>query len=115
MFWRKKPAEAKPAEVKAELKKPKEKKLSPSDILVKQIEQLGPEQSISYRLPETFGGGLVVVELNPQYPKKGRKYILNTEKIVDGKPAGRRSHLWDSNKTGDIARWILDRMGEPFS
>jgi len=114
MFWKKKEAAVKPTEAKAEPPKAKEKKLSPKDIIVRKIEQLSPEQTISYRLPETYGGGLVIVELNPEYPAKGRKYILSTEKIASGKPTGQRSRLWDSNKPKDMAGWIIDRGGELF-
>ena len=111
MFWKKKPA----TEAKATEAKPKVKKLSPKEIMSNQFEQLGPGQCLSYRLPETYGGGLAVVELNPQYPTKGRMYIVSTEKIVGDKPAGQRSRLWDSNKAKDVAGWIIDRGGELFS
>jgi len=111
MFWKKKQTEAKAKEAKPQ----KAKKLSPKEIMINQIEQLGPGQSVSYRLPETYGGGLAVVELNSQYPTKGRMYILSTEKIVGGKPARQRSRLWDSNKAKDMAGWIIDRGGELFS
>ena len=115
MFWKKKEAAVKPTEAKAEPPKSKEKKLSPKDIIVSKIEQLSLEQTISYRLPETYGGGLVVVELNPEYPAKGRMYILSTEKIAGGKPIVKRGRLWDSDKPKDIASWIIDRGGELFS
>jgi len=111
MFWRKKQTETKVTEAKPK----KVKKLSPREIIGNQIEQLGLGQSLSYRLPETYGGGLAVVELNPEYPGKGKKYVLKTDKIVEGKPAGKRSRLWDSDKPKDIAGWILDRNGELFS
>ena len=111
MFWKKKQTEAKPVEPKPQ----KAKKLSPKEIMMNQIEQLGAGQSLSYRLPETFGGGLAVVELNPQYPGRGKKYVLSTDAIVEGKPAGKRSRLWDSDKPKDLAGWILERNGELFS
>jgi hypothetical protein len=79
------------------------KKLSPNEVIANQIGQLDPGQSLSYRLPETFGGGLAVVELNTEYPGKGKKYVLSTDKIVEGKPAGKRSRIWDSDKPKDIA------------
>ena len=85
MFWRRKRAQA-----KAEPPKPKAKKLSPKDTIENQSEQLGPGQTVSYRPLETYGGSLAVVELNPRYPGKGRRYILSTEEIVNGKPAGKR-------------------------
>lgn len=104
MFWRKKNAE-----------KPKEKKLSPNEVVINKIEQLTSGQALSYRLPETYGGGLAVVELNPQYPKKGKKYIMSTEELVVNKPSGKRRRLWDSDKPKDMAAWILDRNGALFT
>ena len=103
MFWKKRQQE------------PKAKKLSPKEIMSNQIEQLSPGQTLSYRLPETYGGGLVIVELNPQYPKKGRKYVLSTEKLVDGKPAGERCHFLDYDKPKDLSNWVLERQGKLFS
>ncbi len=107
MFGKKKQDEA----------KPKGGKLSPKDIIANQIEQLGAGQSLSYRLPEAFGGYLMVVELNPDYPAKGKgqKYIVSRDEIVEGKPAGERTLLFDENKPKEIAGAILDRYGELFS
>jgi len=53
-----------------------------------------------YRRP---GGGLADVELNPEYPGKGKKYVLVTDKMVEGKPAGKRGRLQDSDKPEDMA------------
>lgn len=102
MFWKKKPAAG--------------GKLSQKDIIANQIEQLGLGQSLGYKLPETFGGGLAVIELNPRYPteKRQKKYILSTEEIVDSKPAGKRRLLWDSDKPKELAAWVVDRQGELF-
>ena len=111
MFWKKKQAEAKAKEAKPK----KVKKLSPKEIIGNQIEQLSPGQSLSYRLPETYGGGLAIVGLNPEYPGKGKKYVLSTDKIVAGKPAGQKTRFWDSNKPKDVASWILEKNGELFS
>jgi len=108
MFWKRKPATEEPSKLKA-------KKLSPGDVIAGEIEQLGQGQTLSYRLPEIFGGDLAVIRLNPQYPTKGRKYILSAEKIADGKPTGQRSRLWDSDKPKDIALWVIDKRGELFS
>ncbi len=110
MFWKKKPAvstEAKPQKAP----KPAGKKLSPKDILASQIEQLGPGQSIRHQLPEFYGGDLVIIEPNPNYPSKGRKYTMNIQKMVNGKPVGEANLFWESNKPRDIAAWIVDRNG----
>ena len=103
MFWKKKPATG----------EPKAKEPSPKEIIINQIERLGLGQTVSYRLPETFGGELAVIELNQQYlyQKKARKYILSMEKVVGGKAAGKKSLLFASNNPMHIASWILDRNG----
>jgi hypothetical protein len=120
MFWKKTapvPPEAKPTKEKAKPQKSekKEKKLSPKDIVAGRIEQLGPGQSISYQLSEFYGGDLAIVELNPDYPRKGQKYILSTQKMVDGKPMEKISCFWESNKPQDLAGWIVDRYDKLFS
>jgi len=111
MFWKKKQTVAKATEAKPQ----KVKKPSPKNIIASKVEQLGPAESVSYRLPEVYGGGLAVVELNPQYPEKGKKYFLSLEKIVDGKPEGKRGRLWNCNKPKELAGWILERGGELYS
>lgn len=110
MFWKKKQTEAKPTEKKA-----KEKKLSPMDIIMDKIEQLVLGESLSYHLPPIYGDDLAIVQLNPDYPNKGRKYALFSEKLVDGKPCGQRVRLWYSDKPRDIANWIHSRDGVPYS
>ena len=102
MFWKKKPVTGEPSKAKA-------KELSPKDILANQIEQLGTEQTVSYQLAEVFGGELAIVELNPRSPKKGHKYILSFQKLVDGEPAGERVHYAEFNKVKVLAGWIIDR------
>ncbi len=104
MFGKKKPAEG----------------LSPIEsqvnIIANQIEQLGPGQSLSYKLPEIFGGDLVVIELNPRYPaeKRQRKYILSTDEIVKGKPAGKKSFLFSLDDPRVLARRVVERGGKLF-
>jgi len=95
------------------------KKKSPTesqiDIIANQIEQLGPGQSLSYKLPEAFGGDLAIIELNPLYPgKRQRKYIMRRDEIVDGKPAGKKSLLFSLDNPRYIAGWVVDRDGEAF-
>ena len=114
MFWRKKAVEAGTPAMKAEPSKVKAKKLSPRDIMRQQIEQLTAGEVLRYKFPETFGGNLAVIELNPRYPQKGHKYILSTDRLAGGKPADKKSQLFDSNNPGALANWVMERMGEPF-
>jgi len=84
-----------------------------------QLEQLSPGQTIIFRLPEIYRssfGAFGVVELNPSYPENGRKYIVSTDKATDdGKPAGQKRHLFDTDEAMHVARWIADKRGELFS
>ena len=115
MFWKKKQAEERPAKAKAEPPKPKVKQLSPKEIIINQIEQIGPVQSLTYQLAEYLMDRFAIVELNPEYPGKGRKYIVSSDRMVDGKPAGKKGRIWDSNKAKDIASWVLEKKGVLFS
>ena len=111
MFWKKKQTEAKAKEAKPQ----KAKKLSPMEIMISQIEQLGPRQSLTYQLAEYLMDRFAIVELNPQYPAKGRRYIVYIDKIADGRPAGQKTRSWDSNKPKDVASWILEKKGVLFT
>jgi len=106
-------AGATPPETKVKPKK--EKPLSPRDIMASKIEQLSAKETLKYKLPEVYGGELAVVEMNPQYPQKGRKYMLGTERVLDGKPTGKIIHIWTTDQPRDIAKWIVERNGELFS
>ncbi len=99
-------------------KKTTEKKQSPKEILISKIEQLSGGQGIRYRLPETYGGGLAVLGLNPEYdpaqPKKGKKYVMAIETLVNDKPSGKKRVLWDTAKPKDLANWVFERNGELY-
>jgi len=82
--------------------------------LVSQIEQLVPGQTLRYRIPETWGGNFITVELNPQYPQKGRKYILSIENAAHGMPGGKKTIMYDSDNPKELVTSILDRNGELF-
>ncbi len=94
--------------------KAKAKKLTPYMVLASHIEQLIPGQTLRYKIPETWGGNFITVELNPQYPQKGRKYILSIEKMANGLPGGEKTIMYDSDKSIDLAASIKDRNGELF-
>ena len=111
MFWKRK--EGKEGK---EAAKPKAKKLSPNEVLANKIEQLTPGQNLRYKIPQpqTWGGDFITVELNPQYPQKGRKYILSIEKTVQGMPGGNKTIMYESDKSIELATSVLERNGEPF-
>ena len=114
MFWKKKSESAKPKESAAQSKEPEAKKLPLKDDIIEHIEQLGVGQTLHYKVPESWGGDLIYIELNPQYPETGKKYSLGTETIADGKPSGKKSFISYSEKAKELAAWVLGRKGEPF-
>lgn len=91
-------------------KKEKLEKEQEIEAITTQFEQLSPGQSISYQLKELFGGELATVDLNPEYPDKGKKYRLNLQELVDGKPRGERKRFLDFDEPEKIADWIYTRM-----
>jgi|GEM_PF-690097 len=104
----KKTGEQKPEEVR---------RIGPKETMINQIEQLPKGERLVYKLSEIYWtglGGFAIVELNPQYPGKGKKYVVSTDKIEDGKPSGRAARLWETNKAKDAAEWILDKKGALF-
>jgi hypothetical protein len=94
--------------------KAKAKKLAPYMALASRIEQLIPRQTLRFKIPETWGGNFITVELNPQYPQTGRKYILSIEKAVNGMPGEKRTIMYVSDQPVEIAASIMERNGELF-
>ncbi len=100
-------------------KEPKVKEPSAREIqtaqIAEQMEGLALGQILIYKLPEIYWSGFaafIMVEVNPSYPKKGRKYIASTDKMGDGgKPAGQKGRAFDSNKARDISSWIAEKSG----
>jgi hypothetical protein len=103
---------------------PKEKKLSAKEIkeqnikrIVNEVEQLTPGQLLIYKVPEylgIMGSVFLTAELNPSFSGKGKKYILSTDKLVDGKPSGQKARFIESNKPVEYANWVVDRVGERY-
>ena len=71
--------------------------------IMQKMEQLTEEQALKFRIPQTFGGGIAVIELNQN---KGKKYLLKLGKDENVSPYS------DSDKPKDLAKWVADRMGE---
>jgi hypothetical protein len=94
--------------------KAKAKNLAPYLALASRIEQITPGQPLRFKIPEAWGCGFVTVVLNPQYPQKGRKYILTTENTVSGMPGGKRTIMYDSDNPVEVATSVVDRNGELF-
>lgn len=92
----------------------KTKKLTPYMTLASRIEQLIPGQTLRFKIPDTWGGSFIAVELNPQYNEGGRKYILSIENAVNGMPGDKRTIMYVTDKPIEIAASIMDRNGELF-
>ncbi len=104
---------------KKKKEEPKEKKLSPQKILeakiISEIESMTPGFPVIYQLSENYRyARFLIIELNPTYPEKGRKYLLSSDEMVDDKPAGKRTLITTSNKASDGANWIASRDTDQF-
>ena len=87
----------------------RQKKLTQREI-ISHIEQLSPGESVSYRLPKSYGGQVAVVEFNTEYPwRRDGKYLLNVQTLVDGKPTGEKEQVLESDEAKDIAAWLSER------
>jgi len=99
MLWRKK-------------KTPRRAKKLTQREIISHIEQLSAGESVSYRLPGIYGGQVVVVEFNIDYPWKGSKYSLSIQTLIDGKPARVKELVSESNEAKDIAAWLSKRRAK---
>ena len=85
-------------------------KISTEEI-IKQTEQLQNGQSLTFRFPAVFGGGVAIIGLNPQYSDNGgKKYVLKLGK--DQALAEKASPILSSDKPKSLAKWITERFGE---
>lgn len=83
----------------------------------KQIEALNEkENKIHFYLSASpaSGGplarGAALVELNPEYPKKGqKKYILTAVGVNGMEPASKGMRMFESNDPKHVARWVKER------
>ena len=55
-----------------------------------------------------LGMGCAIVELNPGYPKKGKKYNIYTADVIDTQPVDRGQKLFDSNKAKSVTSWVKE-------
>jgi len=102
MFWRKK-------------KTPRRAKKLTRKEIVSYIEQLSVGESVSYRLPEVYGGQVAVVEFNTEYPWRDSKYRLSIQTLIGGKPAGEKEWVLESDEAKNIAAWLSERRAKLLS
>ncbi len=92
----------------------KAKRLTQREI-ISHIETLSSGESLGYRLPQSYGGQVAVVEFNYGYPWRGSKYGLSTQPLADGKPVREKERVLESNEVKDIAAWLSQRRGRLLS
>lgn len=74
------------------------------DEIIKRMEQLKDGETLKFNIPEIFGGGMAIIELNSE--KGGKKYMLRVGNEGDENP------YWDTDKAKDLAKWVADRFGD---
>jgi len=80
-------------------------------VLQEKVEQLGREEVITYKLPKIYGGELIHIMRNPDYPevKGSKEFNLYLEKVEeDGRPVSKKS-LFISGNSKEMAAWCIGR------
>jgi hypothetical protein len=99
----------------AKVKPVREHKLTPRDIVSRQIESVERGGAIVYELGAIYIKPFITIVKNASYPVQGKEYTVFQEgRADDGAPSGKRGRFWDTNKSSDIARWLLEREGRLF-
>ena len=76
------------------------------------VGKLESGQKVSYKLAETFGGEVIDVEYNPDYPGlKQHKYNVWIYPIVDGKVINKRIQ-YSSDAVKDMVWFVTQNWGE---
>ena len=110
MFWKKKEPKEKET---VQQEKPK----SIKERVIGEVGQLTSGQNLIYKLPEKEWGfaAFLIIELNPSYPEKGKKYIVSRDSIADGQPAGQKERVFEIDKPSNFVGLVMDRNAERFS
>ena len=74
------------------------------------MERLQKGESLQFAIPETFGGGVALIQLNKD---DGKRYILQVAK--DQESARVSPPYWSHDRTKPIAKWVADRLGDIMS
>ncbi len=74
------------------------------------LEKLGEGQTVSYKLPETFGGEFAHIQRNPE--GKGKKYTMTLEKTQADKPTGKKTVFMEHDSARVVANWVHQLWGE---
>jgi hypothetical protein len=91
------------------------------DEIRKKIEELSqPGSKVFFYLSASpasggpLGRGAALVEVNPDYPGKGKKYIVSAVSVEGAEPTSKGLKMFDSNNPKDIAGWIKERHHNPY-
>ncbi len=96
---------------------PKPHKATPNEILAGKIDQLAAGKTLRFKVaePEAWGCNFVSVELNSQYPQRGKKFLFTREKMSNGMPDGNKCSIYDTDSALEIADSIIERKGTTFA
>jgi hypothetical protein len=89
----------------------KPRKLSPNQTL---IDQLAFGQMLRNTISEKRGGRFLDIEVNPDYPRLGKKYMVSIEKAYNGLPNGNKNLIDESDYPIDVDKSVSDREGDIF-
>ena len=76
--------------------------------IMKRIEKLQTGELLRFQLSPTYGGQIVILELNPSYPgNREKKYLLRLgdteERALEGEA------FYSSDKAKNLAVWVAER------
>jgi hypothetical protein len=78
------------------------------DEIIRKMEALTDGERLTFRLSPTFGGGAVIIEVNPSHGEKGqKKYLMWWGQ--DEVKAKAKGPFMSSDKAKSIASWVADR------
>lgn len=80
------------------------------DQIMERMEKLNKGESLKFSIPDTFGGGVAVIQLNPS---GGKRFVLWVGK--DEEAARNSKPYWEQDKAKPIAKWVADRVGDLMS
>ncbi len=75
--------------------------------IIQKMERLAKGESLKFSIPNTFGGGVALIQLNNA---EGKKYLLWVGK--DEATAMSSKPYWQHDKAKPIAKWVADRVGD---
>ena len=78
--------------------------------IMERMEKLQKGQSLCFTMPDTFGGGVAIIQLNPD---AGKRYILKVAKDLE--TARTSPPYWSHDKAKPMAKWVADRLGDLMS